>query len=485
MNKENTSQYIENQFIEQSEKYSVTSMYLGEKLRGDQPTGDLAVVYTVKNKQPKHQLTADNTIPDSINIAGETVLTDVVEQDVEYEFESDFCMDYINDENDRAFIDQNRKLGRFGEQGSIEPLRRAGMSIQNLTYSIDYKNINGAHNMLKGIKIGTLGMFARDDQDGALVGLSNNHVLTPDFVTANLQGSSSVNYKNDTVICPADDQTFAGTPVSVGYMTLNERTKANDIEYKLGEVKRSWALQRLNNEIDAAICSVTIDLSADSTSQAIKASQWRSTSTDSFVPIGMNIDYSMEWATSAEIDALVIGQSSKLFKSGYKTGGVGYPISTNGKMCELYMSGAYFSSFVSSKQFKNIIQYKGRDGLDPSAGGDSGSPLCAEINGVWKLIGIHFAGGQDRKTGEHHGLACRIDKIASKLKISRWDGNNTIKSDSGTFSTEPEPTYAVFNGWRSEPTLVIDGKTYYQVGRTSEKISHSIDKFGNISTLNS
>lgn len=483
MNRIKTSQYIEDNFILQSEKFSVTSMYVGEKQQNNQTTGELAVIYTVKEKKAKQDLDSEHIIPDTVTIAGEHVKTDVIEQDVEYEFESDFCLDYNNDETDRALINQNRTLPRFGNMTQL--LRRAGMSLQNLSYSIDYKNINGVHNMFKGIKVGTLGMFARDDQDGQLVGLSNNHVLTPDFVVASLQGNNTVNYMNNTIICPADDQTILGTPVTVGYMTLNERTLADDVEYKLGEVKRSWALQRLNNEIDAAVCSVTIDMGMDSRSRAIKYSKWSPSKSDSFVPVGMNIDYSMEWATSSEIDALVIGLNSKLFKSGYKTGSVGHPISVSGKPCELYMSGAYFSSFVSSKQFKNIIQYKGRDGIDPSGGGDSGSPVCAEINGVWKLIGIHFAGGQDRKTGEHHGLACRIDKIASKLKISRWDGENVASNSQDNFSSEPEPKYAVFNGWRSEPTIIIDGKTYYQAGRTSEDVSHTIDGNGDISALDS
>ena len=481
MNKTKVSQYIEDTFLSHADRYSATSMYVGEKIKNNEPTGELAVVYTVKEKKPVDQLNTDSKIPKSIMIDGEDVSTDVVEQDIEYYFESDLCHN-INDENDMALINKNRSLARVGTITS--PVRRTGMGLQNLTYSIEYKNVNGVHNMFRGIKIGTLGVFARDEQDGNLVGLSNNHVLTPNFVTANLQGSTSVNYKNNTVICPADDQNISGTSVTTGYMTMYERTVAADVEYKLGEVKRSWALQRLNNEIDAAICSVTIDLNSTETVLAIKATPGGDSDTsNSYIPVGMDIDYSMKWATSSEIDALVIGGESKLFKSGWASGPVGYPVSESGKTCELYMSGAYFTSFVSSKQFKNIIQYKGRNGLDPSAGGDSGSPLCAEINGEWKIIGIHFAGGQDRKTGEHHGLACRIDKIASKLKISQWDGLNTNRSAPNNFCNEVEPKYAVFNGWRNEPTIVIDGKTYYQMGRSSEDITHTMDQNGNISAL--
>ena len=70
------------------------------------------------------------------------------------------------------------------------------------------------------------------------------------------------------------------------------------------------------------------------------------------------------------------------------------------------------------------------------------------------------------------------------MKISRWDGLNVASDSQNNFSSEPEPKYAVFNGWRNEPTVIIDGKTYYQVGRTSEDISHIINSNGDISALN-
>ena len=144
----------------------------------------------------------------------------------------------------------------------------------------------------------------------------------------------------------------------------------------------------------------------------------------------------------------------------------------------LKSSPAIQPGFVSGRQFKNVIQYKGRTGLDPSAGGDSGSPVCALINGEWKIIGIHFAGGRDRRTGEHHALACRIDKIAEKLNIKRWDGRNAKRSSQIHHSVTPEPTYAVLPGHTKQATIIIDGKTYYQVGRTDREISHRLSTLG-------
>jgi hypothetical protein len=361
--------------------------------------------------------------------------------------------------------------------------RKTGLSIMNLSYSINYKNKHGTSNAFQGIRIGTLGIFARDEQDGKLVAVSNNHVLTPDFVTADLQGGNPINYKNNIIVSPGDDQIIMGTDVSVGYMTIQERHVVDGIEYKMGEVKRSWGLRRLNNEIDAAISSTTIDLNNKSTQRAIKHTfQSNKGSFNSCVPINMNIDYNMKWATSREIDLLAIGTEGSLFRSGWGSGPVGYPVSTSNKTCQMYTSGVHFSGFVSGKQFKNVIQYKGLNGLDPSTGGDSGSPLCAFISGEWKLIGIHFAGGMDRITGEHHALACRIDKIAEKMKISRWDGRNVEMSSPNNYSVDVSPTYAVLPGLRSDQTLVIDGKTYYQVGRTSNPNTHIERSDGTIAT---
>lgn len=481
MNNKLTQQYIDENFLSEAEKYGVDSMYIAEKTSGGKPTGEQSVVYTVKQKQPTDQISEDQLIPSSIKIGDTHVRTDVVEADIEYEFET-FCHD-INTQTGSIIIGRNRRLGRLGH--IYDPVRRPGLSCMNLTHSINYKKTHSAGEMFNGILIGTLGFFAVDEQDGHLVAVSNNHVLTPGFISANEQGDDPMNYKDNVIVTPADDQTISGTQITPGYMTSQERTIVDGVEYKLGEVKRSWPLKRLNNEIDAAICSITMDLALeDPTFVGIKASFGSAGKRgNSWIPVGMNIDYNMKWATTNEIDSLVVSSTNNLFKSGWATGAVGKPGMDISRECELYMSGSSFSGFVSGRQFKNIIQYKGRNGLDPSAGGDSGSPLCALINNEWKIIGIHFAGGKDRRTGEHHALACRIDKIADRLKIKRWDGKNATHSNEDNYSVTPEPKYAVIAGHSNQPTLTIDGKTYYQVGRTDQDITHRISTLSDNTAL--
>lgn len=469
MNRSKANEYIADNFLADADQFGVNSMYVGEKITDGQNTGELAIVYTVAKKIRPRQLHPSRIIPSHVDIDGVRVDTDVIEQHIEYEFENDLCHN-INDAAGRAMIMKNRELPRTvtsSGQRTYDVTRHPGMTCMNLTQSLEYKHTHGMSNIFKGIQLGTLGIFARDDQDGRLVALSNNHVLTPGFVTADKQANRSINYKDHVVVSPGDDQNIEGTSVQTGFMTRLGVTVLDGVQYKIGDVKRSWPLQTLGNEIDAAICSITID--HDTTGD-------KAITSESHVPVGMDINYSMEWATTSEIDDLVLGvHGNALFKTGYASGAVGSPVALTDKDCELYTAGTGFVGFVSGKQFKNIIQYKGKNGVDPSAGGDSGSPLCALIGNTWKLIGIHFAGGRDRNTGEHHALACRIDKIADTLKISRWDGTNVTTSDVDNYSTVPKPKYAIVSGWNGNPTIEIDGKTYYQTGRTGENITHRIN----------
>ena len=84
--------------------------------------------------------------------------------------------------------------------------------------------------------------------------------------------------------------------------------------------------------------------------------------------------------------------------------------------------------------------------------GDSGSALIAEISGVTKIIGLAFAGG------DYVGYACRIDRIATLLNISAWNGESVGYSDTaGTLE------YTV-NGLSDSEYIDFEGKRYWQVG---------------------
>ena len=51
----------------------------------------------------------------------------------------------------------------------------------------------------------------------------------------------------------------------------------------------------------------------------------------------------------------------------------------------------------------------------------------------------------------YYGYACRIDRVASLMNISAWNGGNANFSD-------------INNGLSDQVSIEISGKTYWQVG---------------------
>jgi hypothetical protein len=89
----------------------------------------------------------------------------------------------------------------------------------------------------------------------------------------------------------------------------------------------------------------------------------------------------------------------------------------------------------------------------PVWGGDSGSTLIANIGGVWKIVGLVFAGNgtpYNPQTGLPNvtigntvyplqvassiGYACRIDQVASQLGIKAWTGSAAPVIDHNTIT---------------------------------------------------
>ena len=176
-----------------------------------------------------------------------------------------------------------------------------------------------------------------------------------------------------------------------------------------------------------------------------------------------------------------LGQSGvKLFKSSRTTGAVGDPGDDQTTVCELYCDSISFSSFVSGKGYKNLIQYKGKNGIDPSTGGDSGSWVYALFNDEWKVIGMHMAGGIDTTTGEDHALACRIDRIQELLQVGPWYNPTRLPYAKRTTEEDqycyiPNSSQAVVSGHQAAPVIMINGQKYFQAGRSNEKPTHVLD----------
>lgn len=470
--KNKLSDFIEQYYLENRDKMGILSVGVGMKYRNGKETDMKSIVFAVSSKHSN--ISPESRIPEALTHDGVTYLTDVIERNIDY-VESAFCHNQGG-----AIVLRHRQLKRHADNVYTEK-RQTGMSVNNHSYA--RRKWLATNDLSKSVKIGTMGGFAVDQQDGKLVGVSNNHVFTPNFFTADIQGDEHVNYKNDSIVLPGDEQVIfndKGTKLisNHGHMTRHNTTVIEGVEYRLGQVKRAYPHKFTGNEVDVAICSVEIDLPPNDSKRRIRADT-SSNDIDSYKPIGSSFAGPNNWATTQEIDSITLGPTgTKLFKSSRTTGAVGAPGEDHQNGCTLYCDSISFTSFVSGKGYKNIIQYKGN--RDPSAGGDSGSFVYALIGDEWKVIGIHFAGGRDVKTGEDHALACRIDRVKELLDIKPWYDPIRLPYASRTneedqYAYEPKPLYSVIEGHSSDPIIVIDGKKYYQVGRSVDDPTHVMD----------
>jgi len=411
-------EYIENFPV--AEYDGLASIGYGEKYKSGSSTKVPAVIFCVSQKKGLKDIPTGQLLPSTINAGGVKVLTDVIEENISWEFEG-YC-----------HADQ-----------STTPVSDHKMKTRPLMGGISIGNYD--HQIRSNVKlVGTLGAIVVDATDQQLVGLSNNHVLTPEvFSTANEQ-STSYNYKDERIIQPAGE------------------TGSSPSDNIVGTVKRVYPIKgagKINN-IDAGIFNITsIDGVLDTTStQQLNFTE----STDPGVRVPIQ---SIPFATTAEIDTLV-NQDYPVFKASRTTGPVGHP--AHETSCELRIEKLHFGpALVSGMKFQKLIQYKGI-GFDPSGAGDSGGLLCCQFGDPlkWKVIGLHMAGGMTTidNVKVDFGLACRIDEIAELLKIKAYVPVDGVSYTYGQTS----PIYKVVAGFRSDPSIIIDGKTYWQVGRTDE-----------------
>jgi len=127
-------------------------------------------------------------------------------------------------------------------------------------------------------------------------------------------------------------------------------------------------------------------------------------------------------------------------------------------VCELKITGINVYTDPGFP-FENSISYDriNPDCVNPVRGGDSGSALVANFSGVWKIIGLVYAGSCDQSTNTcFEGYACRIDDVANELSITAWDGS--LKPFVSTVE------YITVPGGSLNDIITCNGKEYWQMG---------------------
>jgi hypothetical protein len=354
---------------------------------------------------------------------------------------------------------------------TVRPLK-GGVSITSTSKSTPFTNAGS---------VGTMGLICQDSASGALVGLTNNHVVIRDaFYTSqrtyvNPQNEFDLVDSSNTIQGDYIYQTGESQPVNPGGANEIGRVLRYVPIYTSASIV---ANPSLTNKVDAAIFSLYCTSSTGATIIDF---------TSSFQQVGLSNTLAMPFASTAEIDNL-LNNNHEFYSSGRTTGAKGSPDT----LCPLRMFS--YTSFPISfplqgtntlSYFTDVIAYvkpANSSSYNPSTvnsstqvcsypvwGGDSGSTLIANIGGVWKIIGLVFAGNGTPynpsvgyQVASTIGFACRIDQVASQLGIKAWTGSIAPVVDHDTI------TYRTVSGSNDDKTLVCSGSTYWQVGLTEK-----------------
>jgi len=409
----------------------------GNKISKDQFIEEPTIVFRVPKKLPLSEIPEEEHLPSTVEVNGVTYNTDVIEiGDVvplacpQTTLNTCYTWTWFGftvPGSSQVYGGQNTPPGN---RGVIRPMK-GGISITS------------ANNLGS---VGTLGFLAVDNAKNALVGVTNNHVAVGTAFYTNYRNVTNSNEYNDV------------------YYQSGEPGFGGNSNYVVGEVVRYVPIvpQPSLNQVDGAL--VTIDPS-------------KVTNAESYKLYGTSILTPMPFATTAELDSL--SPATTLLVSSGRSSGVKSPTSCGIKINAInvniplstfidpntgQLAGGYNingsrlgASFSGTIEFiRTDLESNGSPSCPyPIYGGDSGSALCAYIGGVWKIIGLVFAGSS------YYGYANRIDQVATQLNISAWDGTTKEYFDTGSRQ------YITTIGGSPNKTLTCASNIYWQVGTTS------------------
>jgi hypothetical protein len=281
---------------------------------------------------------------------------------------------------------------------------------------------------------GTLGFFAKHTPTGALVGVSNAHVLKKYPLSANHWCTSPGCITN--------------------YSTLEEyvyqpgESSSDEIESnKIGRVMYSYPLKTSNNEVDVAIIGILNSVVSNS---------------ESYKQLGLSFTNVPPFATTSEINS-ILTNNIELAASGRSTG------AKEGNLCGLKLLYSDYSVLVGDYSdnepgyewtlpFINQMVYTRANSEcpNPSIPGDSGSAVLGKFGSTWKIVGLNFAGGSFGDV--EVGVFNRIDKVAEYMQIESWNGTTL------NFINTENPQIAFVAGQSSSSNITLSGQTFWQAG---------------------
>jgi photosystem II stability/assembly factor-like uncharacterized protein len=328
-------------------------------------TNEFCIVFGVEKKLSINELKDKYIVPKTIEIDGIIYKTDVVELP---NINHLACFNWLTPPLDRKIVEHRSRQ---------RPLK-GGISISP-----------------DGSSYGTLGLICVDNETNSLVGLTNVHVavkipegLIPESVTS--LNSDSYNIINKKIY------------------QYTETAPFNTITDNIGVINKYYPLKLppYDNYIDVATISLR---------KCAPNGVPFTLNSESFKQLNINYDKPMAFATSEEIDNLVINNIS-LYSAGRTTGAKGtVDCKLNPYLTSAYSVVSFGGIFID---FYDLVFFENADESPyPIAPGDSGSIIIGDFDGIFKIVGIVFAASL------YDGVFCRIDHVAEKLNISAWDGS--------------------------------------------------------------
>jgi hypothetical protein len=333
--------------------------------------------------------------------------------------------------------------------------------------------------------LGTLGLVCQDIATGALVGLTNNHVIVRDAFYTNQR--TYISPQNEFDLADGNGNNVPPTSYQSLVYQQQEPVSTVLVDNSIGRVIRYVPLYTKTttlsnptkiNKVDAAIMSLYC---TSSIGDPIinTTSSFKQVGLDTLFPTNVGLPF----ATTAEIDGMIdptsIYYNPPLASSGRTTG------PKSGSSCPLRIWGignidiSYIKQDVSTPVImQDVIAFvKPSDDTTynlansssaalcgfPCWAGDSGSSLYAKLNGSWKVIGLVFAGdgSPSQNIASTIGYACRIDNVSQSLGVKAWPGGQAPVVDHNTIKL------VSISGSNDIKTQTCSGSVYYQVGLTT------------------
>ena len=458
---------------------SDVSVGFGFRIKSGKLTDELSFSYLVPKKKPIDELSEDEVFPRTILHEGVEYPTDVVEVPVIEPFGT-YCYGTGAEPPAGTCFSFTNPLTPPANRNYTRPIK-GGVGIFPTT----------------AVNAGTLGFVAVDIDTQSLVGITNNHVA----------------------ISSSNDAFFTGERNLGSPAIFNESFPMNEIQnpatcdsgpfipaYKIGRTLRYQPLVTAINGTN------TVDGAVISLSQTDAAGQPIIDINESWKQVGLpQITVPPPFATLPELNSMIGGgtfpsnipfTNTEIISAGRTTGPKQGTCSLRLHLltCNVNVGGYSLQGAGQVVPFTDqmsVVRVNSSDDLCilPAYGGDSGSGVFAEFGGVWKIIGILFAGGTTNPTNGQSPLipgdplnpsasyspTCggnsyaagtsfftfinKITNVAPALGIQAWDG--TAKNFVDPNSIE----YVSVCGGNFTKTLTCSGDTYWQVGLTNTLIS--------------